>query len=210
MRRWRRRRRSRWWRRWWWSRKERAAPIPLSCKHETLDSHGGYSPGCIGWVGPRLDNDSSNFFSKYAHTHIYIYLYKIKSSSRHQGNIYLFFIVPLGSRPRDDRFSRDAYGKNRVLIHLNSDHIFFDSSFSVFFFSLSFFFDAGLLLPFPALVSVSLSVCLLLCIRLTCYFFFSLGLFEARRETHETGLCMPRASHRRDLRQVFAPRRNTW
>lgn len=122
------------------------------------------------------------------HTHIYIYLYKIKSSSRHQGNIYLFFIVPLGSRPRDDRFSRDAYGKNRVLIHLNSDHIFFDSSFSVFFFSLSFFFDAGLLLPFPALVSVSLSVCLLLCIRLTCYFFFSLGLFEARRNARDGSL----------------------
>lgn len=47
--------------------------------------------------------------------------------------------MPLGSRPRDDRFSRDAYGKNRVLIHLNSDHIFFDSSFFVFFFSLPFF-----------------------------------------------------------------------
>lgn len=48
--RWRRRRRSRWWWRWWWSRKEHLAPIPQSCKHETLDSHGGYSPGCIGWV----------------------------------------------------------------------------------------------------------------------------------------------------------------
>lgn len=74
------------------------------------------------------------------HTHIYIYLYKIKSSSRHQGNIYLFFIVPLGSRPRDDRFSRDAYGKNRVLIHLNSDHIFCLIPLSPCFSFLSLFF----------------------------------------------------------------------
>lgn len=98
----------------------------------------------------------------------------------------------LGSRPRDDRFSRDANGRNQVLcFSIQISTVFL--SFFFLFFSFVFFLVAGLLSLFPVIVSVSLSICL--CIRLLARFIFLPLVSKARYalETHETGLCMGRA-----------------
>lgn len=111
--------------------------------------------------------------------------------SRHR-HINTFFIVLLGSRPRDDRFSRDANGRNQVLcFSIQISTVFLSFSFSFFF--ILFFLVAGLLSLFPVIVSVSLSVCL--CICLLARFIFLPLVSEARYalETHETGLCMGHA-----------------
>ena len=89
--------------------------------------------------------------------------------SRHR-HINTFFIVLLGSRPRDDRFSRDANGRNQVLcFSIQISTVFLSFSFSflfiLFFSSCRFTFTVS-----------CYCLCLSFCLSLhssTCPFYFS-------------------------------------